>query len=88
MSYYQHLSITEREKMLILYTEKKSLRFIAKSLGRNVSTIAHELSRNTTSETSYSAINAQNQYQARRKNCKRHKLLENTELYDIVHKLF
>lgn len=44
---YQQLNIAEREKIQELLWEKKSLRAIADYLGRNVSTISRELSRNS-----------------------------------------
>ena len=88
MSHYHHLSIDEREKLLVLRTEKKSLRAIAEELGRNVSTISRELKRNTQSKSLYSAVNAERKYHNRRKKCKRCKLLENAELYRLVHRLF
>jgi IS30 family transposase len=88
MSHYHHLSINEREKVLILYTEKKSLHAIAKTINRSVSTVSRELKRNNSSNQTYSAIEAQKEYQKRRRNCKRTKLLSNTELKDIVVRLF
>lgn len=88
MSHYQHLSIIEREKILVLYSQSKSLQSIAIELGRSVSTISRELKRNTDRKNEYSAISAHRKYQTRRKKCKRRKLLENAELYGIVHSLF
>lgn len=44
---YKHLSITERELLLIHLTQGKSLCQIAKILGRNKSTISRELARNS-----------------------------------------
>ena len=43
---YKHLSITEREKILIYLTQGLSLCRIAKLLGRSKSTISRELARN------------------------------------------
>ena len=88
MSHYYHLSMNEREKVLILYTEKKSLHAIAKTIGRSVSTVSRELKRNNSSNQTYSAIEAQEKYQKRRRRCKRTKLLSNTGLKDIVVRLF
>ena len=88
MSHYYHLSMNEREKVLILYTEKKRLHAIAKTIGRSVSTVSRELKRNNSSNQTYSAIEAQKKYQKRRRRCKRTKLLSNTELKDIVVRLF
>lgn len=88
MSHYQHLSIEEREKILILHTEKKTLRRIAEETGRCVSTISRELKRNTSSNQGYSAVEAQKRYHKRRKKCRRIKLLENALLKRIVAHLF
>lgn len=88
MSHYQHLSIEEREKILILHTEKKTLHSIAKEIGRSVSTISRELKRNSSPNQGYSAVEAQKRYLKLRKKSKRIKLLENAELKRIVARLF
>lgn len=88
MSHYHHLSMNEREMILILYTEKKSLHAISKAIGRSVSTVSRELKRNNGQNQAYSAIEAQKKYQKRRKRCKRPRLLDNTELREIVVSLF
>lgn len=87
MSHYKHLSINEREMILVLTTEKKSLHTIAKVIGRSVSTVSRELMRNSTKK-GYSAVEANRQYQTRRKKCRRAKLLENAKLKCIVMHLF
>lgn len=88
MSHYQHLSMNERERILVLHIEKKSLHAISKAIGRSVSTVSRELKRNKGQDQAYSAIEAQKKYQNRRKRCKRTKLLENAELKGIVMRLF
>ena len=88
MSHYQHLTIEEREKILVLYTKNESLRSIAREIGRNVSTVSRELRRNTQGKKGYSAVEAQNKYRRRRKKCRRHKLLENPLLWETVNHLF
>ena len=88
MSHYHHLSMSEREKILILYTGKKSLHAISKAIGRSVSTVSRELKRNKGQNQAYSAIEAQEKYQKRRQRCKRTRLLDNTRLKDIVARLF
>lgn len=88
MSHYHHLSITEREKLLVLHTQNKSLRNIAREMGRSVSTISRELKRNRGAKESYSAIEAQNKYELRRERCCRQKLLDNPALKSKVHRLF
>jgi IS30 family transposase len=88
MSHYHHISINEREKILVLRAKEKSLHAISKEIGRSVSTISRELKRNATANKEYSAVEAQKKYQKRRKNCRRHKLLENMDLKNVVTRLF
>lgn len=88
MSHYHHLSISEREKILILRTEGKSLRAIAVQIGRNVSTISREITRNGHSAQGYSAVAAQSKYRNRRKKCRRKKLLSNVKLREVIMRLF
>ena len=82
---YKHLSITEREKILIYLTQGLSLCRIAKLLGRSKSTISRELARNP---SEYLPSKAQARYKRRRKKCRPHKLLENPELFALVKTLF
>ena len=56
MSHYQHLSISEREKIIVLRTEGKSIRRIAAEIVRSVSTVYREIKRNGRSDQSYSAV--------------------------------
>lgn len=88
MSHYHHLSISERENILVLCTEGKSLRTIAAKIGRCVSTVSREVKRNSHLEKGYSAIEAQRKYCSRRKKSKRHKLLSNAQLKETVRNLF
>ena len=88
MSHYHHLSIEEREKILVLHAEKKSLQTIAREIGRNASTISRELRRNKSRNHRYSANKAQERYKERRKKSRRRKLLDNEELKKKVQRLF
>ena len=88
MSHYQQLSISEREKILVLRTEGKSIRRIAAEIARSVSTVSREIKRNGRSDQSYSAVEAQRKYLHRRKKCRRHKLLLNASLKETVMRLF
>ena len=88
MSHYHHLSISEREKILVLRTEGKSFRSIATEMGRCVSTISREVKRNTLPKKRYSTIEAQKKYRNRRKKCRRHKLLSNAQFKEVVTRLF
>jgi IS30 family transposase len=46
MNTYKHLSFRERQKIEDWLVVKKSLRWIGKQLGRDVSTISREIRRN------------------------------------------
>jgi len=82
---YKHLSIQERELLLIYLVQGLSLCQIAKILGRNKSTISRELARNS---GNYLPSKAQARYLRQRKKCREHKLLENPELFALVKKMF
>lgn len=84
MSHYNHLSINERECLLLLYVQGKSKSEIARQLHRSVSTISRELKRNS-GKTVYSACDAQKKYEKRRKLCRRKKLLCQPVLQKIVY---
>lgn len=86
MRHYQHFSTEERENLLILKKIGKNITEIAKELKRNKSSVSRELRRNSV-DGDYSACAAEAMYKERRKNCKRHKLLENKELKKTVQRL-
>ena len=86
MCHYTHFTTEERESLLILRKIGKSITEIAKELNRSKSTISRELKRNSEKGV-YSACAAEALYKARRKRCKRHKLLENKELKSLVQRL-
>ena len=88
MSHYHHLSISERERLLVMRTEGESLRAIATGIGRSVSTVSREIKRNRFSDQNYSAIAAQGEYCKRRRKCRRHKLLSDVKLKEVVAHLF
>ncbi len=55
MSTYKHLSIDEREIIMVLSAQGKSFADIARTLGRHRSTIMRELSRNKQDHDTYHA---------------------------------
>lgn len=79
MQPYNHFTLIERESLRILITEGKSLRQIAKELGRSPSSISRELLRNKNKDGSYNAWRATTLYISRRKDSKRRYLLESNE---------
>lgn len=87
MGCYQHLSIKERERILVAHKKGEGLAEIALQLGRSVSTISRELKRNTISGQEYSAVDAQQMYHSRRKFSVRRCKLEAKEIRQKVTEL-
>lgn len=87
MSQYKHLSIKERENILVLMNNGKSISEISRILNRSKSTISREIKRNSTSE-SYSAVEADKLYQSRRVKCRRKKILSNIKIKEKILDLF
>ena len=82
MSCYNHLTIEERESLMLFYEQGLSIRKIANELRRSPSTISRELRRNP---GAYRATAAQKRYQERRKRCVRNHVLSDLELHKTVH---
>ena len=70
--HYGQLSLTERIEIYRLHADGKSLRFIAKSIGRSPSTISRELRRN--GKDGYDPQRAHKRYRRRHARGRRHKL--------------
>ncbi len=82
---YKHLSIEEREHIQELLWEKKSIRSIAKELGRSPSSISRELKRNTTSiRERYTSRQAQERALKKRKSRGRTEKLKNNDIRQYV----
>ena len=75
MSRYTHLSIEERESLLSGIGEGKTLRAIAKGLGRSPSALSRELTRNCEKKGDYSPNKATKNYRKRRKKRCRQRIL-------------
>lgn len=88
MSHYHHFTIRERESILLMLGQGKSIRYIAKTLNRSPSSISRELKRNGTASAIYSPEQAQKQYRHRRKKCCRQKILKNPNVRSLVLRLF
>lgn len=87
MCHYKHLTPNERDLILKFLTLDYSISKIAKELNRNKSTISREIHRNSI-DGEYLPSKAQEQYHARRENCRRHKILDNPELFSCVEDKF
>ena len=88
MSHYTHLSIEERESLLLGIGEGKSIRKIAKELQRSPSTLSRELKRNCKTRKDYSPSKATKSYHKRRKRCCRQRILTNALAKALIQKLF
>lgn len=85
---YKHLSIDEREKIMVLLSLGKSMGIIAKQLNRAKSTICREIKRNGGVDN-YSAIKATCLYQTRRQACRPRLKPTNPYVFNLVQdKLF
>ena len=82
MSCYSHLTIEERECLMLSHERGESIRQIAKRLGRAPSTVSRELRRNP---GPYRAAAAQKRYQCNRKRCVRRAILSDRDLHKLVH---
>ena len=90
MSHYTHLTITEREDIMILHKAGHSITYIASRLNRSKSTISRELKRNsfnTGRGRAYRASTAQKHYEHRRENSVRKRLLDQSELKNLIIRL-
>lgn len=84
MGHYKHFTLDEREKLLFFMGQGLGISEIALALGRSRSTIYRELKRNSSKREGYLPINAQKRYEKRRKQCRKHKRLEDQELFELV----
>lgn len=87
MNHYHHLTTNERESILFLRAQGKSICSIAQALGRSSSTISRELRRNCT-KGQYFPSKADQKYRKRRKKCRRQKILKDPAANELVRKLF
>lgn len=82
---YQHFSIEEREKLQYLWWERKSVRAMARELGRSPSSVFRELKRNFPKEHQvYTSRLAHQKALQKRKSRGRHDRLKNQIIRDYV----
>lgn len=86
---YNHLSINERESILLLRAQHYSVRKIAEALNRSPSTISRELRRNKCQNKPfrYSPSFAQKKYEQRRLKCRRTYRLHSSAVRELVSRL-
>lgn len=90
MKSYTHFTLSERICLQQFLEEGKSFREIAKHMGRSPSTISREVKRNfSKTKNKYNYWRATSLYIVRRKKCvRKHKIQQNTELYNFIVECF
>lgn len=85
MGHYSHLSIEEREDIMVWWKNHESISQIARKLGRNKSSVSREIKRNGwtiigVAHLCYRASTAQRKTDVRRQACKKRTLLDDPSL--------
>ena len=83
MSSYKHLTLKDRECILLGVTLNDSYQVIAEKIGCSKATVSREVTRNG-GRDAYSAVKAQESYQRRRLKSRRPRLLTDLKLRDFV----
>lgn len=83
MGHHIHLTLHEREDIMIMRRDGKGVSEIARAIRRDKSTVSRELSRNSCAR-SYRASTAQRRYDERRKACRRRAILDDGHVFDLV----
>ena len=83
MRHHTHLTLTEREDIMIMHREGRKTTEIAEAIGRSKSTVSRELRRNSC-QRFYRASTAQARYESRRKACRRPRILDDPDLFRLV----
>ncbi|MCB4209762.1 IS30 family transposase, partial [Lactiplantibacillus plantarum] len=83
MSLYHHLTLNDRECLLVGLTLKQSYQAIAQRIGCSKATISREVSRNG-GRSKYSAVNAQLNYERQRLKSRRPRILSQTDIRAFV----
>ncbi|MCM2585447.1 helix-turn-helix domain-containing protein, partial [Lactiplantibacillus plantarum] len=83
MSPYNHLTLKDRECILLGVTLNDTYQVIAEKIGCSKATVSREIKRNG-GRKAYSAVKAQENYQGRRLKSRRPRLLTDLKLRDFV----
>lgn len=87
MRHHAHLTLAEREDIMILRREGGRITEIAAAIGRDKSTVSRELARNSC-QRFYRASTAQARYERRRKACRRSRILDGEKIFSLVRDKF
>ena len=83
MRHYGHLTLCEREDIMLMRREGRKIAEIAAAIGRSKSTVSRELARNSC-QRFYRASTAQARYEKRREPCRRTAILDDDQLFSLV----
>lgn len=88
MGHHRHLTLQEREDIMVMRRANKGVTEIAEAIGRDKSTVSRELRRNacaaSTPHPYYRASTAQARYEQRRKACVRPRVLDDPDTFELV----
>lgn len=90
MGRYKHLSIEEREEIMVRWRNHEGVSQIAGEIGRDKSTVSREIARNGSSTLGnrwYRASTAQKKADSRRSRCRRRRLMDDPERRALVIRL-
>lgn len=87
MGHHTHLTLSEREDIMLMRRERKGVSDIARAIGRDKSTVSRELRRNSC-ERFYRASTAQRRYGERRLACRRPAILDDERVFGLVRDKF
>ena len=82
-----HLTLREREDIMLMRRDGRGVSEIARAIGRSKSTVSRELKRNSC-ERFYRASTAQRRYEGRRLACRRRRALDDERVFNLVRDKF
>ena len=83
MRHYGHLTLCEREDIMLMRREGRKITETAAAIGRSKSTVSRELARNSC-QRFYRASTAQARHEKRREPCRRTAILDDDQLFSLV----
>ena len=87
MGHQIHLTLREREDIMLMRRDGRGVSEIARAIGRSKSTASRELKRNSC-ERFYRASTAQRRHEGRRLACRRRRALDDERVFNLVRDKF
>ena len=87
MGRHVHLTLREREDIMLMRRDGRGVSEIARAIGRSKSTVSRELKRNSC-ERFYRASTAQRRHEGRRLACRRRRALDDERVFNLVRNKF